>query len=218
MKKVKISFILNIVTVILVILMVTLMLLRVHFMPAKDLLILSSRFENFKFYTIDSNILVLLSSLLLSIYEYRLLKGKIKEIPNRVYIFKMVSIAAISVTFIITLCFLAPMYGLYGMYNNVNLFYHFIIPVIAFISYFIYEKHENKYKYALYGVIPLFLYSIYYITNVLIHLDEGISFKYDFYGFLQGNINNIYFVIPVIYLLGYLLSLLTVFLNKKFAK
>ena len=50
-----------------------------------------------------------------------------------------------------------------GMYNNVNLFYHFIIPVIAFINYFIYEKHENRYKYALYGVIPLFLYSIYYI-------------------------------------------------------
>ena len=160
----------------------------------------------------------LYNDLLLSIYEYRLLKGKIKEIPNRVYIFKMVSIAAISVTFIITLCFLAPMYGLYGMYNNVNLFYHFIIPVIAFINYFIYEKHENRYKYALYGVIPLFLYSIYYIANVLIHLDEGISFKYDFYGFLQGNINNIYFVIPVIYLLGYLLSLLTIFLNKKFAK
>ena len=187
-------------------------------MPAKDLLILSSRFENFKFYTIDSNILVLLSSLLLSIYEYRLLKGKIKDIPNYIYIFKMVSIAAISVTFIITLCFLAPMYGFYGMYNNVNLFYHFVIPVIAFINYFIFEKHDNKYKYALYGVIPMFVYSIYYITNILIHLDEGISFKYDFYGFLQSNINNIYFVLPVIYLLGYLLSLLTIFLNKKFAK
>ena len=122
MKKVKISFILNIVTVILVILMVTLMLLRVHFMPAKDLLILSSRFENFKFYTIDSNILVLLSSLLLSIYEYRLLKGKIKEIPNRVYIFKMVSIAAISVTFIITLCFFLIYYYIFAEFYY---FFHF---------------------------------------------------------------------------------------------
>lgn len=187
-------------------------------MPVKDLLILSTRFENFKFYTIDSNVLVLVSSLLLSIYEYRLLKGKIKEIPNSVYIFKMVSIAGISVTFIITLCFLAPMYGVYAMYNNVNLFYHFIIPVIAFINYFIYEKHENRYKYAIYGVIPMFLYSIFYITNILVHLEEGISFKYDFYGFLQGNINNIYFVVPLMYLLGYLLSLLTIFLNRKLAK
>ena len=187
-------------------------------MPVKDLLILSTRFENFKFYTIDSNVLVLVSSLLLSIYEYRLLKGKIKEIPNNVYIFKMVSIVGISVTFIITLFFLTPMYGIYGMYNNTNLFYHFVIPIIAFINYFIYEKHENRYKYAIYGVIPMFLYSIFYITNILVHLEEGISFKYDFYGFLQGNINNIYFVVPLMYLLGYVLSLLTIFLNKKLAK
>ena len=187
-------------------------------MPKNDLLILSTKFENFKFYTIDSNILLCLSSLLLAIYEYKLLKKKIKVIPKNIYIFKMVGVSAISLTFIVTLFFLSPLYGFYGMYNNVNLFFHFVIPILGFISYFFYEKHDNEYKYAYYGIIPMLLYAIFYISNILIHLDEGISFKYDFYGFLQGNINNIYFAIPIIFIVGYLLSLLTICLNKKLAK
>jgi len=218
MNNVKKSFILNVITVILVIIMIIFMLLGIHFMPKNDLLILSTKFENFKFYTIDSNILLCLSSLLLAIYEYKLLKKKIKVIPKNIYIFKMVGVSAISLTFIVTLFFLSPLYGFYGMYNNVNLFFHFVIPIIGFISYFFYEKHDNEYKYAYYGIIPMLLYAIFYISNILIHLDEGISFKYDFYGFLQGNINNIYFAIPIIFIVGYLLSLLTICLNKKLAK
>ena len=218
MNNVKKSFILNVITVILVIIMIIFMLLGIHFMPKNDLLILSTKFENFKFYTIDSNILLCLSSLLLAIYEYKLLKKKIKVIPKNIYIFKMVGVSAISLTFIVTLFFLSPLYGFYGMYNNVNLFFHFVIPILGFISYFFYEKHDNEYKYAYYGIIPMLLYAIFYISNILIHLDEGISFKYDFYGFLQGNINNIYFAIPIIFIVGYLLSLLTICLNKKLAK
>ena len=83
------------------------MLLGIHFMPKNDLLILSTKFENFKFYTIDSNILLCLSSLLLAIYEYKLLKKKIKVIPKNIYIFKMVGVSAISLTFIVTLFFLS---------------------------------------------------------------------------------------------------------------
>ena len=218
MNNIKKSFILNVITVILVIIMIIFMLLGIHFMPKNDLLILSTKFENFKFYTIDSNILLCLSSLLLAIYEYKLLKKKIKVIPKNIYIFKMVGVSAISLTFIVTLFFLSPLYGFYGMYNNVNLFFHFVIPILGFISYFFYEKHDNEYKYAYYGIIPMLLYAIFYISNILIHLDEGISFKYDFYGFLQGNINNIYFAIPIIFIVGYLLSLLTICLNKKLAK
>ena len=47
------------------------------------------------------------------------------------------------------------------------------------------------------------------MSNVIIHLDDGgLTFKYDFYGFLQGNINNIYIVIPVIYLFTYIMQTL----------
>ena len=136
MKNIKKSYILNISIVFLVILMTIFMLERVTFMPRKDLLMVS-KFENFKFFTIDSNILLGISSLILLIFENKLMKNKIKEIPNWVYIFKMMSISAMFVTFIISLCFLAPLYGFYGMYNNVNLFFHLIIPILGIISYFL---------------------------------------------------------------------------------
>ena len=75
---------------------------------------------------------------------------------------------------------------------------------------------ENNYKYAFYGIIPMFFYSIYYTLNILIHLNNGgLTYKYDFYGFLQGNINNIFIVIPIIYFITYLISIILIFLNKK---
>ncbi len=134
MKKIKISFILNIITIILVVLSTSFMLLGIKFMPSKNLLIVD-KFENFKFYTIDSNILIGIMSLILAIYEYKLVKGKIKEIPNIIYILKTIGISCISLTFLITLLFLMPQYGFYGLYNNSNLFFHLIVPLVSIIGY-----------------------------------------------------------------------------------
>ena len=65
----------------------------------------------------------------------------------------------------------------------------------------------------------MLVYGIIYATNILVRLNtDGLTFKYDFYGFLQGNINNIYFVVPTIIIVSYLISLLIVYLNKRFSK
>jgi len=54
---------------------------------------------------------------------------------------------------------------------------------------------------------------------IIINLDnDGLTFKYDFYGFLNGKITNVFIVIPVIYLVSYLISILIIFLNKKISK
>ncbi len=212
------SFILNIIIVILVLITCTSMFVGFRFMPDQTLLELNGT-RMFKFYTVDSNILIGIVSFILAIFEYKLLKGKIDKIPESVYILKMVGTAAITLTLIVTLFFLAPLYGFYAMYNNNNLFFHLIIPLLSIFSYVLYEKHDCKYKYSFFGIIPMFIYSIYYITNVLIHLDNGgLTFKYDFYGFLRGNINNIYIVIPFIYVIMYLISLVLIVLNKKLLK
>ena len=209
MKKLKVSLILNSIIVFLVILMNIFMLAKIHFMKPLDLLVVKG-LENYKFYTADSNVLIGIISLVFIVYLLKL---------KSIYILKMVGTICITITFIVTLCFLAPMYGFYAMFNNCNLFFHLIIPLLSIITYVFFEKHDNKYKYAVYGIIPMFIYGIFYIINVLVHLqDEGVTFKYDFYGFLQGNINNIYLAIPIVFLVGYLISLLIVFLNKKFAK
>lgn len=218
MNKIKISLILNIIIVFLVLIGSIFMFLGIKFMPDETLLEVS-KIEMFKFYTVDSNILMAIISLIFIIYEIKLLKGKIDKIPNKIYILKLVGTSAISLTFIVTAAFLAPQYGLYAMYNNNNLFFHLIVPLLSLISYIVFERFENKYKYAIYGIIPMFIYSIYYTGMILINLDNGgLTFKYDFYGFLNGKITNVFIVIPVIYLVSYLISIIIVYLNKKISK
>lgn len=185
MKKIKVSLILNILIVLLVILATIFMFTGFKFMPGGSLLEVS-KVEMFKFYTVDSNILMGIVSLIFIIYEKKLLKNKIKEIPKKVYILKLIATSGISLTFITTSFFLAPTYGFYAMFNNSNLLFHLVVPVLSIITYIFFEKHDNKYKYAILGIIPMFLYSIFYTTNILIHLNNGgLTFKYDFMAFYK---------------------------------
>ena len=218
MKNVRVSFLLNSLVVVLVILCSISTFVGFRFMPDQTLLELEG-FEMLKFYTLDSNILVGITSLILLIYENKLLKGKIDKIPENVYTFKLIGTSSVTLTFLVTLLFLAPLYGFYAMYNNNNLFFHLIIPILAIASYILYEKHDSKYYYSFLGIIPMFIYSVYYTSNIIIHLNSGgLTFKYDFYGFLRGNINNAYIVLPFIYIVSYVISLLLILLNKKLLK
>ncbi len=215
MKYLKPSLIINCIIVFLVTLGSIFMFTGFRFMPSETLLE-STKLGMFKFYTVDSNILAGIISLVCIIFEIKLMKGKIKEIPKIIYNLKLMATAGITLTFIVTAIFLAPMYGFYAMYNNTNLFFHLFVPVLSMITFICFENYDNKYKYAFYGMIPMMIYSVYYTTNILLHLENGKpTIEYDFYWFLQGNVNNIYFVIPILYLVAYLISILTIFLNKK---
>ena len=199
MKKNKISLIINIIIVLLVFISSIFMFTGFKFMPDKTLLE-ASKIEMFKFFTVDSNLLMGVVSLIFIIYEKKLIKKEIKYIPQKIYILKFIGTCGITLTFVTTAFFLAPQYGLYSMYNNNNLFFHLIIPILSIISYIFFEKYDNKY----------------YTSMVLIHInDDGLTFKYDFYGFLQGNINNIYIVILSIFIFSFIISILLIFFNKK---
>ena len=218
MKKIKISLILNIIIILLVIITSIFMFTGFKFMPDNSLLE-ATKLEMFKFYTVDSNLLIGIIALIFVIYEIKLIKKDIEKIPKGIYILKQIGTSGITLTFVTTAFFLAPQYGLYAMYNNNNLLFHLIIPVLSIITYIFFEKYDNKYRYSFYGIIPMFIYSIYYSSMIFIHLnDGGLTFKYDFYGFLQGNINNAYIVLPVIYLFSLLISVVLIFLNKKLSK
>ena len=214
-KRLRISLTLNIIAIIFVIFACILMFTGIEFMPTRTLLS-STNLEMFRFFTVDSNILVGIASVILVIYEIRLLNNKIDSIPKAVYIFKQVATAGVTLTFLVTSLYLAPKNGIYVLYNNANLMYHLFIPVFEIISYLCFEKYDNKYRYALFGILPMFLYSIYYTGMIITHLDqEGVYKTYDFYGFLQGNIDNAFIVLPLLYIVTFLISFLLILLNKK---
>ena len=215
MKKIKVSLVLNIITFILITIATIFMFLGIKFMGGSSLLE-TEKIAMFKFFTVDSNILMGLIALAFAIFEIRLIKGNIKEIPNYMYILKFVGTSAITLTFLVTLLFLVPQYGVLAMYSNNNLIYHLIAPLLAIISYIVIEKHEVKYKYAFLGIIPMLLYSIFYVLNIVLHINEGgLTYAFDFYGFVRGNIYNMFISFPIILLVSYLISMGLLFLNKK---
>ena len=131
-----ISFIMNIIIFIFVVLGIIFMMTGFKFMGNHEVLS-STGLSPFRFYTVDSNIFVGVASLILVIYESLLLEGKIKEIPKYVYVIKYIGTVAVTLTFLVTLLYLAPMFGdkFILLYLNSNLLFHLIVPLLSLIWY-----------------------------------------------------------------------------------
>ena len=220
MNKTKLSLILNLIIVVFVTIASIMMFANIR-ISSNQMILESDNIKMFRFFTVDSNLLVGIASLIMIIFEAKLLKNKIKTIPKRVYILKELAVVGVSLTFLVTAIFLGPTIpsGYLSLYTNSNLFFHLLVPIISVISYVLYEKYDNKYIYALYGLIPVFLYSIYYVTMIFTHLNNGaVDPKYDFYNFLNGNVSNAIFTLPIIFISTYLISIILISLNKKLLK
>lgn len=106
------------------------------------------------------------------------------------------------------------------MFKNSNLFYHLIIPLLSIITFTIFESTDKiKFKDTFVGIITMFIYSIFYLVNVLIHVENGkVEIMYDWYGFVQNGLQAAFVVIPIMYLITYFISCGLWFLNKKISK
>ena len=196
------------------------MFANIHFMPSKFALE-TQGLSNFKYFTVDSNLLIGAVCFIFAICEILKLKKKIKEIPKWLYILKHVATAGIALTFFTTCLFLGPTIdtGFFSLYTNANLFYHFIIPVLAMLGYILFDKYDSNYKQCLYCLIPMVIYSFYYVPNVLLHLVDGkTALAYDFYGFFHGNPNSIFVFYPLMLSVVYVIAVVLYTLNKKILK
>ena len=220
MKKNKVSLILNSLIVLFVTAATIMMFAGIRF-TGNELVLESNSVKMFRFFTVDSNILVGIAAIIMIIFEVKLMKKSIKKIPTWVYILKELATVSVAVTFFVTALFLGPTIptGYLSLYTNSNLFYHLIVPVLSMVSYVAFEKYDNKYVYSFYGMLPTVIYSLYYFLNIMLHLDKGVvSMKYDFYNFLNGNIYNAFISLPVMYLATLGISYVLILLNKKILK
>ena len=89
---------------------------------------LAKGFRNFKYFTTLSNVFCGLTafSYLLALFFAK--KEKTGKILNAL---KIMSSAAVGVTFIVILGFLGPIYGYSRMYRSSNLWFHLLIPIFA---------------------------------------------------------------------------------------
>ena len=154
----------------------------------------------FQYFTVDSNLLVALASLLLLIGQVRRLRGG--PVPAKaLLLLKAVGTTAVTVTFFTVFCFLGFLYGFQSMIEGVNLYMHLITPLLAMLSFVLLETQPPlRFRSTLLGLLPTLLYGSVYMTMVV-----ALKRWYDFYGF---NMRGRWVFSAVMMLLGtWLLSL-----------
>ena len=206
--KIIVSMIINILIVLFVIFSGVMMFTGFTFMKGPGVNLEASSTEMFKFFTVDSNILMAIVALIFIIYEIKLLNKKIKTIPKNIYILKLIGTSAVTLTFLVVFLYLGWIVngGLLSLLTNSNLFLHLLVPVLSIINFVFFEKNnELKFKDTFFGLLPMEIYGIWYITNVLIHMNNGkVSPVYDFYWFVQNGVWTIVIALPLVAGLNYL--------------
>ena len=210
-KFMKISLAMNILIAALTIMTAVFMFTGFKFM-SEETLLESTKLGMFKFFTVDSNLFMGIVAMVFAINQILVLKGKKKGISKTLYIVKPMATSAVALTFVVVfgyLGFFVPG-GIVALLKNSNLFFHLIIPVLSILTFVLFERcNLLKFKDAIWGVLPAALYSIFYITNVFLHIEDGkVAIAYDFYMFVQGGLWQAAIVLPLMFGLTYGLSIL----------
>ena len=219
MKKVKISLYINILIVVLTILASIIMFSGFKFMKGAEPVLETTGNSMFRFFTVDSNMFMAFVAFIFAIQEIKLLKGKTNKIPYNMYVLKLMATTSVGLTFFTVCVYLGPLspWGMFSMYRNSNLFFHLIIPGLSMMNFVLFEKTAKlKKQYVIYGIIPTIIYALFYISNVLVHTENGtVSKEYDWYWFVQNGMWLIVIVAPLMLGISYLISLVLWRLNKE---
>ena len=131
-----------------------------------------------RFFTTLSNMLCAAASLLTA------LAINAGGIPEWIWMLKYIGTAAVTVTMLTVLFFLAPSFGkgaLKVLLSGTDLFMHLITPLLALVSFCVFEKRGMTFCQSLWGMLPVVLYGPVYLYKILFALPE--KRWDDFYGF-----------------------------------
>lgn len=221
-KNLKTSCILNTIIFVFTIFASILMFTGFKFMHGYEIVLESTKIGMFRFFTVDSNLFMGIVALIFAIKELKLIKGSINEIPKRMYILKLMATAGVTLTFITVFMYLGPISkgGILSLLMNSNLFFHLLIPVLSILVFVLFEKTDKlTLKHTFYGLIPTVIYALYYLINILVHMENGkVSVIYDWYWFVQNGVWTGIIVCPMILFITYIISVILWRLNKKKTK
>lgn len=221
-KRMKLSLVFNILIVLFTVFAFIVKITKFSFMPGDEIILSDSVVEVFRFFTVDSNLIMAIIAFIFACFEISILLGKKKDIPKNMYILKLMGTASVTLTFLVVFLYLSWIVkgGPYTMIINSNLFLHLVNPILSIITFVFFEK-SNKLRFndTFFGLVPMGLYGIFYLGNVISHAENGkVSLEYDWYGFVQNGVWTMVIVIPLIFILTYFSSYLLWKFNGRKAK
>ncbi|MBQ9609907.1 MAG: Pr6Pr family membrane protein [Lachnospiraceae bacterium] len=180
MKK-KIEIIFNILIVIFVV--VGLVVMFTYNSDGNELV--SHGIENFKYFTVLSNVFCGIVALVQMIYDIINIK-KHREYKEIIKILKLIATTDVALTFCTVAFFLWPIYKMAGMYQGSNFFFHLIVPLLAIIDFCLLDEGiKIPFKITILSMIPSIIYGAAYITNILINGIGEWPDSNDWYGYLN---------------------------------
>ena len=172
-----------------------------------------------RYFTVDSNILMGISTAVMAIAQIGVATGKRKDIRKGLYVFKLASTVAVTITMMVTvfyLGFIIPT-GFFSLFYHSNFIMHLAVPVLSIIVFVLFEKTDAiAFKHIFFSFVPLVLYGIYYAVSTFSHMENGVIEKgYDWYQLFKLGISSVLVVYPIFAGLTFLLSYILWKLNKK---
>lgn len=168
----------------------------------------------FCLFTTDSNILCMLTAVIMAFFEIRYLKTG-RQIPRLAVTLKLVGVTAVALTFTVVVLFLGPLMGFVDMvFGGTSLYMHFSGPLLGMISFCFFENTHIVSKKALIpALIPTIIYAIVYLTMV-VFIGEANGGWIDFYSFNIGGFWYLSSTVIILVTLG-LAALLRLVHNKR---
>ena len=142
-----------------------------------------NRFAAFKYFTVLSNMLMAVTSVVMMIVDIILLASPACTVPYWVLAFKHVGSVAVLVTFTVVFLMFIPKTGFKFMLEGNSLYLHLISPLFAAISFVLFDPGPAvSYINVLWGIVPTVLYAVLYYYKVMIKGPERGGWE-DFYKF-----------------------------------
>jgi hypothetical protein len=140
--------------------------------------------RTFCMFTVNSNILCGVAMLMALPYTIDGLRTKTFGLPDWMVDLLFAGVTSVGLTFLISLCILAPVKGFVLIFTGSRFFLHGVCPVVAMIAFcFFISNHVISLRESVFALIPVMLYAmVYYFMVEILGPDNG-GWD-DFYGFL----------------------------------
>lgn len=170
----------------------------------------SDGIENFKYFTVLSNIFCGIVAFICLIYRFKEKKINI--------LLKLMAASATGLTFIIIAAFLQPMYPDLNLYEGGNLFFHLIVPLIAMIEFLLIRTEPIPFRYTFISAILALIYGTGYCLNILINGKGVWPDTNDWYGFLNWGWPVGLTIFAFIVFMDWIMACLLRFLNRMISR